>query len=330
MTAVALGLYFAMLANASVILHSDLESLPRWDASGGGSYPFFRRLFNLYSFPTTSELGVIDPSGHLVSMSHPAGRLQVVTSLHCQDAVEHAQKSCNQIMMLPTGHERACLTGDGTGQDYCVFAGVPGAFQTARPLLQVLYSHGFYSRMPLVHFRKTAEVTAATAAVAWYIRNDDIQLYGGKATYWSNLVANVIAGLHGRNMHHYVLSQNPILKNDSDFGFLHELVDFSWTALSGLPVDVAMYHLIAADVIVHSGSSFSMVANLVADSTQVSLFALPKESRNERDGPWETYWLDGNFAISSDGTIADADIPRLRAAVEHRVDHKPLQWLVPI
>lgn len=331
MTAVALGLAFAMEVNASIILHSELESLPRWDASGGGTYPYFRRLFNLYSFPTSTELSVsLSTNGQVLSFMHPTGQAHAVVTKHCQQAVEQAHVGCHQVMLLPTGHERSCLTQDGRGQDYCIFTGVPGAFQKVRPLLQDLYSHGAYSQLPLVHFQQTVDATVPTAAVAWFIRNDDIQLFGGRRKYWTNLVAAVDAALQGFRQHHYVVSQKPIGLNDSSYGFLHQLPHFPWTPLAGLPVDVAMYHLIAADVVVHCGSSFSMVASLVAQSSQVSLFALPKESKHPGDAAWQTYWLDGSIPISQDGSISEDHVPLLRSAVEYRISHKPDQWLLKL
>lgn len=314
MSAVAMGIAAALEVDASIVLDDALSSMSRHQDRV--SYPYLRRLFNLYSLPTTTEVGfdTAKPEAGMPAYDGGTGHLAYVPSRHVMEATVLARMgdasgttrgAAGLVFILPTGHDRACLN-DNQQLDYCVKAGMPGAYQAVRPLLASAFAAGEYGvRMPLPHYATTHQ--AGALVVAWYVRNDDIQLHAGQTSYWQTLVATVAHALQGMRADHYIISQRVIAEEDEAFGVLHRLEGWRWTGLHGLSVSDAIRYMAAADILVHSGSSFSLAAGLVAREGQIALFPMPKESTAAWDAPWRTYWLEGSIEVAQDGSLRDKE-----------------------
>lgn len=320
MSALAMGIALAQQVNATVIIDDSLEDMGRLQDKL--AYPFLRRLFNLYSFATSNEMGFV--KGQDLSVPALAGRkLAYVPTAHVMEAVQRAKEGCGQIFELPTGHAFACPQLDEDRLYYCIRRGIDGAYEKGNEVLAPLYQEGLYARYPLHLFKASVEASSRTAVVVWHIRNDDIKLHPGDTSFWRELVSSVVSSVGGTPAHHYVMSQHEIKPNDASFGFLYNIQGWKWKGLHAIAVDVAMYHMAAADILVHCGSSFSLAAGLVAHNTQVSLFPMPKESQTRLDGPWRTYWMKNNIEVQGDGRIDPASSALLTARLADRLAAVP-------
>lgn len=330
MCAIAFAIALADGTNSAIVLEDALVDAPR--GHDAAQYPFLRKLFNLFPFMTASEAGIFFDGVHFdlieLSMDVQLGEMRAVASKSVSQAVMQSKSSCRQVLLMPTGH-MGCEAQDGK-LEWCHNVGVTAAFERSRHVLSHLYLEGEYARMPLHHFHEVINAEAPTLAVVWHIRNDDIKLHGNDVQYWTNLVVAILGGLQQLRVHHYVISQYHIGPGDKDFGFLHSFPGFKWTALDNLAVDVASYHMSAADVLVHSGSSFSLVAGLVASDTQVSVYAPPKESKAIGDPAYNTFWLNGSIAVELDGNVPANNVRELSARAARRLVNKPPQWAIPL
>lgn len=322
--AVAIGIALAIDAQAGVILDEGLLYSKRREDSD--NYPFLRRLFNLYAFLWTMEAGIqLDGDKQVVGMGTRYGSFTPLSATSVPQALGLIKSGCGHVVGLLTGWAR-CIH-DASGElDFCTMSGVPGAFQKARPIIAQLYATGYYPFLPLSGFRDTLESRPSFLIVVWHIRNDDITLHDSDIPFWTNLVQGVLAGLDGVPADHCVLSQNPIPSDDPHYGFLHHMLGFKWTNLHGLTVDAAVHHMAAADVLVHTGSSFSLAAGLAADPSQVAVFCLPKESKTIGDPPYVTYWLEDSIPVQVDGSLAVADVSHMQQRTRRRLEHRPVKW----
>lgn len=323
MTAVIFGIALGLQTGTGIMLDDQLLQQAR--SFDSESYPWMLDAFNLNAFPLAkADAGVVFDWNHNPLWSWDRG-FGVLGEMTVQKAVRHGNTSCNQLIPLRTGHV-ACESA--TGVQWCQSGGISRAFEVARPLMSGLYNIGKFARKPLVHFGEVVNAKQPSLAVVWHVRNDDIKLHGGDVDFWTKLVRSVLQGLKGVRAHHYILSQFPISTTDEYFGFLHSLPGFQWTPIL-TDVATAFYHLAAADVLVHSGSSFALVAGIAAAPSQVSVYVSPKESARIGDEAYMTYWLDGSVVVQLNGTIMPADVHVLRQAAEHRSRHKPAQWTRP-
>ena len=69
--------------------------------------------------------------------------------------------------------------------------------------------------------------------------------------------------------------------------------------------DITFKYLAAADMLVHTGSSFAVAAGTVADTSQVFLYSRPKETAFLHDDYYNAYYLNGCVPIQIDGSIPE-------------------------
>jgi hypothetical protein len=167
--------------------------------------------------------------------------------------------------------------------------------------MRSVYLAGRSARLPLQCFQASEE---RHLKVAWHVRNGDVTLHDD-AAYWAKTVSALLAAFSHCNVsaRHYIFTEKPILAG-GPFSFLLNMSNFSFQLLSGEPVDSTFRHLAAADMLVHSGSSFTYVAGMVAHSNQISVFAPPKESQVIGGTAYEFYHLDGSIPLQTDGSIS--------------------------
>lgn len=333
-SAIVTAIGFAVDAQAAVILDDDMVNgqRPHGDFA---YYPWLRRLFNLYSFATSKEMGLeLRNDGTILGVRgfplaeakvHPIPNHPKSLVGTAWEAIAIAKTSCNNIMELRTGRDWSCWDPLRNRSYYCITT-TPGSYQRSRSYLQRQFELGEYAQLPLYQFMPSILAPQPTIVVAWHVRNDDAKIHASDHTYWLNLISNVVDMLNGIPAVHYFVCQNPIARNDTSFGFLYNVSGFTWTELAGLPIATAIYHLAGADVLVHSGSSFSYASGLIAPSSQVAVYASPKESGLIGDRPYRSYWYDGVVPLQRNGTILAHDRVAGTAKVLQRLSNRPAQW----
>lgn len=321
-SALAAGVTLALRARAALVVDdSAFLDAPRLRSTE--NYPFLAELFQTSSFLSLHEFERFRGAAHTTSnFTTPWGSLKFVDTPSVDESVDLATRtySCGAIFPLRVGWE-ACRTPDGGRLDYCF---IPGAYSEARPVLSALFQRSVYAKTYL-HLYADEEVTRAFTTrkpvIAWHVRNDDLQLHAGERDYWAHLTTAVTT-LVGRGAAHHLFCQNSITP-DGPFGFLLTL-DVGFRVHAGTPIDVAFVHLARATVLVHSGSSFSLAAGLLAPSSQlVQLAPPPKEfiwGRDKGEAAVAAYALDGTVNVEPDGRLspeAQALFARRFAEVYH-------------
>jgi len=298
--ALAMGVALAQRAGAALAIDEDnFLDVPRWNRPTTELYPFLSELLQLPAFITVRQLTRLQgavPRGS--SFPSPWGDLRFVDVPSVEASVAAAGSGCGQIMPLGTG---GMYCRDAAGQQAWCF--IAGAFNEARPLMSALFTRSAYASRPLALFDLDGASSergggAAAPLVAWHVRNDDIKLHANDLAYWSALAAAVVAHV-GPGARHHLFCELPV-PADGPFGFLLRLPGVAFRVHAGTPVDVALFHLVRAAVLVHSGSSFSLTAGLLAPPAElVQLAPLPKEGAVAA----ATYAMDDTVPVEIDGSL---------------------------
>ncbi len=223
--------------------------------------------------------------------------------------------------MFQTGHPRC--TDPATGiRVYCAYV-QPYYYAAAKPYMRRAYERSPLFGKPLAEFQLPRDALV----VLWHIRNDDIKLHAREVDFFRVLLEGVLAGLGGLPARHYVLSQYPIGESDPNFGFLHTLGIGSnatpqFTFLAGVGVEASLLHMVAVDVLVHTGSSFSLSAALISHPTQVHVYCAPKESKEMSDAAYLGYLMDDMVPVQLSGDVLEADQQRMVALTARRLKHR--------
>jgi hypothetical protein len=98
---------------------------------------------------------------------------------------------------------------------------------------------------------------------------------------------------------------------------------FSFQQLSGLHFASAFAHLAAADVLVHTGSSFAAAAAAAAADGQVFFFSSPHESRRLGDAAYVNYLLPHAVPLQLDGGLLPEDAGHAAARLDARLQQLP-------
>lgn len=262
-------------------------------------YAFLEALFGLDSFHSIDGR-LVNFSPPTAPMASPWGMALTPIDVGNGDVFRSeaaARKGCGQLFAYDSG-------GPACAETYCVFA-MGGALDGAVGVTRALYAAGSYARRPVPGFQSAYAATPRALTVAWHIRNGDYRA-NENATFYTNLRRAVDVGLRGLPAQHFVFSQNPI--NDGiaahGFGFLATDPTFHGTVF---PVVASMAddfnHLVRADVLVHSGSSWAYAATLASPESQVRLFCPPKEVGMGSPVSRDFYWVNGSIPVSADGTV---------------------------
>lgn len=301
-SALAVAIDFAVRTQSAILLDDAFFR----DGVPDRVYPNLRALLNLDAF--------LFSRGDLALAAAPSSRdtTQAVNTTTwgqlsvgpadstVQRAVRAARSGCHQILRMPSGMSSCELVGR-EGKQYCMLSGLTGPLQRARPIMRSVYLAGRSARLPLQLFQAIEE---RQLKVAWHVRNGDVALHDD-AAYWTKTVSALVAAFSHCNISakHYIFAEKPILP-DGPFSFLFNMSHFAFQLMPGEPADSTFRHLAAADMLVHSGSSFTYVAGMVASANQISVFAPPKESQVIGDTAYEFYHLDGSIPLQTDGSIS--------------------------
>jgi hypothetical protein len=271
--AVAVALKLSRDTSAALVMDANL-----WAHSSpehGEGYGFLQSLLSP-PFLSTKDFGLsIDKEGMFTNQQQFESRWGVLLP-STPESVDHAaiiaEDGCRNIVMFQTGHPRCTDEATGNFREYCAYV-QPYYYTAAKPYMRRVYEKSPLFGKPLTEFQLQRDALV----VLWHIRNDDIKLHAREVDFFRVLLEGVLAGLGGLPARHYVLSQYPIGKSDPSFGFLHTLGSSGngtppqFTFLAGVGVEASLLHMVAVDVLVHTGSSFSLSAALISHPTQVHL-----------------------------------------------------------
>ena len=300
MAGLAIAITGAIRTGAAVLIdrHTLYEVERSIDDMTG--YAFLEELFGLSAFRSIngSSISFAHPTAPVAS---PWGIALTPVDVGNGDVFRSeaaARAACGQLFAYDSG-------GPACAGKYCVFS-MGGALDGAAGVLRVLYAAGAYSKRPVPAFLPAYNAAPRALTVAWHIRNGDYHA-NENVTFYMNLRRAVDAGLRGLPAKHFVFSQNAI--NDGvaahGFGFLATDPAFIGTAFPSVaPMADDFNHLVRADVLVHSGSSWSYAATLVSPASQVRLFCPPKEVAMGFPVAHDFYWVNGSIPVNADGTVS--------------------------
>jgi hypothetical protein len=305
-TGLVMAVALALRANAAVAI--DSSSL----LHGGDGVSWIADFFGLDAF---LMLPGPDASAWLAPGSHdtPWGRLTFQPSDDAVASSERAQQSCGGIYSMATGGDRACKP-----EGYCYFSSRLGAvFTEASPVFRRLYvDHG--ALMPLTLFQRSCHEGKPSFVVAWHVRNGDINLLVSP-TFYASVLDMVTAALESAQLpaaEHHLFSQ---FRVSGSHAFLTGKEFAGFTKHAGSDPKEALAHIAGADVVVHTGSSYSLVASLVAPFSQVKLMGPTKEfvSLGPKSGP-EKFVLPGTIEVASNGSVSSESRALLLHLVQAR------------
>jgi hypothetical protein len=320
--AVAVALKLSRDTSAALVMDANL-----WAGGSpehGEGYGFLQSLLSP-PFLSTTDFGLsIDKEGMFTNQRQFESRWGVLLP-SITESVDHAAMvapdGCRNIIMFQTGHPRC--TDPATGiRVFCAYV-QPYYYAAAKPYMRRVYEKSPLFGKPLTEFQLPRDALV----VLWHIRNDDIKLHAREVDFFRVLREGVLAGLGGLSARHYVLSQYPIGEGDPNFGFLHTLGSGSngtpqFTFLAGVGVEASLLHMVAVDVLVHTGSSFSLSAALISHPTQVHVYCAPKESKEMGDAAYLGYLMDDMVPVQLGGDVLEADQQRMVALTARRLKHR--------
>lgn len=330
--AIALAIALAGDTGAALVLDEELWTAPR---SGPGIAPeedfgAFRDMFALAEhFLTARELGFVFSQQDSMGTRHsfgaaafatPWGQVTPVDLPRVEATLAAVRRACGLVAALPTGHG-ACTDPDAPeAPTYCLNV-VQGGFERAAPVLRALYARSALALQPVPEY---AALAPGTLAVAWHLRKGDIVL--PRQAPLAALIAQVQALTAHLAVQHFVVVERAIGPHDPDFGFLFALRGFAFRAIQGAHFSRAFAALAAADVLVHTGSSFALAAAAAADASQVFLMMLPKEAAEVGDRAYGVYRLGKGLAVQRNGSLLPAEAGELGRRAEARLGQRGLPW----
>jgi hypothetical protein len=297
--AIAIALSLAAETGASIVLDDGLWHDARYNQSLGYIY----NLLGLNSFLSTRDLGFVfskGPSAHTYKFSEesyltPWGRVYPTYFNFVEQAIDAVKNACFTVTLIPTGHSACSRLGS---PHYC-FEIVPRFFDRSRSILSALYARSQnHHKNIFPHFNKDEFV------VAWHIRYGDI-IIRPDIFAWKILINDVQKCTSSIKTKHLIFSETPITPEDAIFGFLYKIQDFSFTVLDKMSSELTFKYLVAADMLIHTGSSFASAAGAVADISQVFLYSRPKETAVLHDDYYNAYYLNGCVPVQTNGSILD-------------------------
>jgi hypothetical protein len=217
-----------------------------------------------------------------------------------------APRECNTLTVVM---EKQC-EGKSGKVGYC-FEGlesVSGAYESVKWILRHKYASSPY-RPPF--FLLTNE----TYNVVWHLRVGDVNLHAGEREYFFTIwdqVYRAIAPL-GLPVRNFIFSKNVRGQPPSGYEFLQELPNV--TFVRQIAVDLTLYHMINADMLIGTGSSLPIIAQTVSWKV-VALHAIPKE------GMHGIYEVEDVFKLDEQGRVREG-LAKLQSFVlyQHNMYH---------
>jgi hypothetical protein len=323
MGAIAISIALAAESRAAIVLDDGLWLDTRYNES----HLHIHSLLSLSEFLSAKELGfafVKGPGSHTYSFSQevyhtPWGNVIPAHFTSVEEALNSVRTSCFTVTLFPTGH---CACSKSGSPAYC-FEMVPRFFDRARNILGALYARSAAYDANLEYYASGKQ--NRELVVAWHVRYGDITLYPDRAA-WVQLVNSVQLCTSHVKTQDFFFSERPISQEDSIFGFLFEIEGFKFTYVPGLSAADTFKYLSAADMLVHTGSSFVSAAGSVADSSQVFVYSRPKETAALNDAYYWAYFQNENIPAQLNGTFHDDDLARCRLRVTNRLKARPFNW----
>jgi hypothetical protein len=329
---IALAIALAGDSGAALVLDNALWLAPR---SGPNIAPEdFEAFGDMFMLPehflTAQELGFTFNQQDALGTEHnfwassfatPWGQVRPAVFPRVEATLEAVRRSCGLVSVLPTGHG-ACESPDVPGEPTYCLSVVQGGFERAASVIRALYARSALAVEPVPQF---SALPPGTLAIAWHIRNGDIVLAHQSAAL-SALIAQVLILTVHLPVQHFVVSEHPIAPTSLDFGFLFKLPGFSFHLIHGLHFSRAFAVLAAADVLVHTGSSFALAAAAAADASQVFLMMLPKEAAQLGDRAYNVYRLSKGLPVQRNGSLLPEDAQEFSRRTAGRLAQRPLQW----
>lgn len=296
------ALHAAKESKSAIAIHETLWSEGRWPDQGRNSLMFLRRLLDLRKFYSSSDLGVPTEDKRLIPGPIPTkwGSLTVVHSNDIDDAKDLAQSSCNLIIEARTGY-RYCKNRNTNELDSCAMDSInKGSWEAARPIFRMLYEQGQIFNLPLTFF----ESYGKAIIISWHVRNGDISL-NTNPEFWRNLVHSIESTIVNVDYRHYLFSERDL--NGGPFEFLHSLFKFS--LLTSISPELSIHHMANSDILVSTGSSFSITAALLAQRSQIHFYSEPKEGGESS----KVYALSESIPILSNGSLSSENVSIMKS-----------------
>lgn len=261
-----------------------------------GSYVLLRRLFNLYRFLSLNELGGL----HL-----PLNETRVANRSEFYSKLSTFTTECNFQVVV------SAATDDFCEGHYCFYRW-PGVFSEMR---QYFTLHQHVDWAPKLKYNYYQLVSNTSKIVAWHLRTSDFHLHAGDVVFFQN----VIALLHNASDCSQMSFQLFFLTGDKGmndevtrkpphgFDFLPNLVPDA-LFITSAHAEVDLYHMLAADVLVGSGSSFAHAAATVANDRLIYIEVPPKENMTIGSGPWQTYHLPHAIVVDQAGIMLNSNV----------------------
>lgn len=121
---------------------------------------------------------------------------------------------------------------------------------------------------------------------------------------------------------HYIFSQDHILRSDPLYGFIFDLPGFTFYQLSGLSFASAFAYMAAADILVHTGSSFAATAATAAEDGQLFFYSLPNEALKLNDTAYQHYSLPSAIPVLEDGRISPMHLQHASRLLQGRIEQQ--------
>jgi hypothetical protein len=303
--AIITAIHTSRKTNAAVALDDSIWAEERWTEKERSSLMYIRRLFDFRLFFSSSDLGVQTRNRELVlgTVQTKWGIFSVRHSNDIDHAANLANSDCNQIIELRSGYMR-CVDRISGNLTYCVMdAFNSGAWESSRKIFRMLYERGQMFHSPLDLFHADDD---QTIVVAWHVRNGDINL-NVNPTFWNNLIRTIKDSTISMTIEHYVICEKDL--RGGPFAFLYDIFQFS--LLVDLPPDVSIHYMANSDILVSTGSSFSILAALLASPDQIHFFSEPKEGTTSE----KVYQLSGSIPVLIDGTISESSAAILKTKI---------------
>jgi hypothetical protein len=223
----AFGALFAFQHNAEFVFDSN-----GFAATGNhGAYPWFAGYAGLDKLQTVSQ--ILASGATVVQMQ----------------GWDKRYDGCNALIQ---GCDKCCLDLQSPGQEYVwCFRNKFAAYH----MVQEQFRHLFHESDP--SFRSTLTLIynpSVLLHVAWHVRNGDIILQNEEA-YFQTLLTEILSILAGRNYHIYFFAEQNLTTTHP---FVNRFTNIS--VVADMPVELTFHHLVMADILVTSGSSFPAAA----------------------------------------------------------------------
>ena len=329
LVALAIAISFLIRYNSSATLLLDSNYFSQARGYGGESYDFAVKILGLDLFLDTTDVGIsfLDGSNVANKNSFEAPMFQTRWGVvrpksfeSVEDAVLGTTSSCGVVALLPCGYLGMCRHSDGT-PTWC-FESEHADIASAR-----FFFSNLLSGHNIQHFNgdsKCLNGDSKCLNVVWHIRNDDMILIADGADAISLVIEAVSNSLRSSisSARHWVVAQNPITPDDRSFGIFHNYPGLDAAFLTSLSTMEAFLHLVNADILVHTGSTFAVSAALLAHESQVFLYGKPKESIHFGDPAWHVQYIPNCIPVQPGGIILPDDSLRLNMRIESRINYR--------